>query len=123
LAGVGYRRRHPRLARSVDDAITRATTAVESEDEDELAGLLDKVAALGAAFLEHKPRIVEIFSAIYSLPLGPHDDRRFGMSTGISPEGAPRIFLAVIERIYAERRTRLAAPEVKRRRYEPLASL
>ncbi len=112
------------LQHLLNDAITRATTAVESDDEDELAGLLDKVAALGAAFLEHKQdeffaRIVEIFSAIYSLPLGPHDDRRFGMSTGISPEErAPRIFLAVIERIYA-----LGALAVRLRRWEAIRTL
>lgn len=112
------------LQHLLNDATMRAASAVEKADLDELGGLLDKVAALGAVFLEYEmdelfARIIAIFAAIYSFQLGPHDDRRFGLSTGIDPsEQAPRVFLAVIERIYG-----LGALAVRLRRWEVIRIL
>jgi hypothetical protein len=86
--------------------------------------LLDKLAAIAADALEYEQeglfrRIIGLLVQIYSSPLGPHDDRRFSMSTGIDPqEKAPRVFLEVLERIYG-----LGALAVRLRRWEAIREL
>jgi hypothetical protein len=108
----------------MNDGTRRAAAAIEHDDEDELARLLDKIAGLGAVFLEYEQdeplaRIVELFAAIYSMPIGPLDGIRFGMSASIAPtERAPRVFLSVIERIYG-----LGALAVRLRRWEAIRVL
>ena len=112
------------LQHLLNDAVTRAAAMVDTDDEDELSRLLDKVAAIGAAFLEYEQdeflaRTVGALAAIYAQPLGPHDDYAFSMSGGINPtEKAPRVFLTVIERIYA-----LGALAVRLRRWEAIRVL
>lgn len=109
----------------LNDARTRAMSAIQRDEiETELGELLDRLAAIAAVALEHEQddlfnRVVGLFAQIYSLPLGPHDDRRFSMSTEIaSQEKAPRTFLEVLERIYA-----LGALAVRLRRWEAVRQL
>ena len=95
-----------------------------NEIETELAELLDKLAAIAAVALEYEQedllnRVIGLLAQIYSLPLSPHDDHRFSMSTGIEPqEKAPRVFLEVIERIYG-----LGALAVRLGRWEAVRQL
>jgi hypothetical protein len=64
-------------------------------------------------------RVIRVFSQIYSLPLGAHDDRSFGLSTSIDPKAkAPRVFLAVLQRIYA-----LGALAVRLKKWEVVRQL
>ena len=108
----------------MNDATRRAAAAIENDDEDELARLLDRIAGLGAVFLEYEQdelftRIIGIFADIYSMPIRPHDDLRLGMSASIDPtERAPHIFLTVIERIYG-----LGALAVRLHRWEAIRVL
>ncbi|MGB2875117.1 MAG: hypothetical protein WBB76_06535 [Gaiellaceae bacterium] len=109
----------------LNDTRPRAMFAIErNEIETELAELLDKLAAIATVGLEYEQvdllnRVIGLFTQIYSLPLGPHDDRAFGMSTVINPKGkAPRVFLEVLERIYA-----LGALAVRLRRWEVVRQL
>lgn len=113
------------LKHLLGDAPRRAAQILERDQfEIELGELLDKLAALAALFLEYDQselfaRVVGRFAEIYSLPVGPHDDRRFSLTTGISPtEKAPRVFLLVIERIYG-----LGGLAVRRRRWEAIREL
>jgi hypothetical protein len=109
----------------LNDAQPRAASAIQRDQiENELAELLDKLAAIAADALEYEQeglfrRIIGLLAQIYSSPLGPHDDRRFSMSTGIDPqEKAPRVFLEVLERIYG-----LGALAVRLRRWEAIREL
>jgi hypothetical protein len=109
----------------LNDARPRAMSAIDrGEIDTELAGLLDKLAAIATVCLEYEQdelfnRIIGVFRTIYSLPLGPDDDRRFSLSTGIDPnEKAPKVFLEVLERIYA-----LGALTVRLERWEAVRQL
>jgi hypothetical protein len=92
----------------LNDARPRAASAIQRDEIDtELAELLDKLASIAALALEFEQddlfaRIVTVLTQIYAAPLGPHDDRRFALNTQIGPnEKAPRVFLSVLERVYA----------------------
>jgi hypothetical protein len=109
----------------LNDARPRAASAIERDEvETELGALLDKLAAIAALALEYEQdalfsRILTTLTQIYSQPLGLHDDRRFSMSTGISSdEKAPRVFLAVLERVYG-----LGALAVRLGRWEQVRDL
>lgn len=109
----------------LNDARPRAASAIErGEIETELAELLDRLAAIAAVALEYEQddlfsRVIGLFSQIYSLPLGPHDDRALSYSTRISAdEKAPRVFLEVLERIYG-----LGALAVRLGRWEAVRDL
>lgn len=109
----------------LNDAVGRTRAAIEAGAlEDELAALLDKLAVVAAVFLEYEQpnffaRTIGVFSEIYSLPLGAQDDRNFSLNIAINPEAlAPRVFLVVIERIYA-----LGALAVRLRRWEAIREL
>ena len=109
----------------LNDARPRAQSAIDRDEIDtELADLLDKLAAIATVCLEYEQdelldRVIGIFGQIYSLPLGEHDDRRFGYSTYIDPkEKAPRVFLAVLERIYG-----LGALAVRLKKWEAVRRL
>jgi hypothetical protein len=113
------------LQHLLTDTRARAAEAIGRDAiESDLGDLLDKLATLAAIALEYEQpdffaRVVQLFAEIYSLPLGPHDDRGFSMSTGISPEEkAPRVFLAVLERIYG-----LGALAVRLKRWEAVRQL
>lgn len=92
----------------LSDAVARARAQIESGDiESGLVDLLDRLTCLAAVLLEHRVmdwfgRVVETLSKIYSLGFGPGDARRFGYSTSIDPkEIGPRVWLALIEHVYA----------------------
>jgi hypothetical protein len=96
------------LTHLLNDARARAADAINRDQiESELGELLDKLGVVAVVCLEYEQpeifdRVVNVFAQIYSLPLGPHDDRRFSLSTAIDPrEKAPRVFLEVLERVYA----------------------
>lgn len=95
------------LLHLLKDVVPRAASAIDRDEIDsELGPLLDRLAALATLALEYEQselftRITRVFAEIYAWPLGPHDDQRFGFSTRIDPaERGPRVFLAVIERVY-----------------------
>jgi hypothetical protein len=109
----------------LNDARPRAMSAIDrGEIDTEFAVLLDKLAAMGTVCLEYEQdelfnRILGVFKTIYSLPLGPHDDRAFSLSTGIDRNAkAPKVFLEVLERIYA-----LGALAVRLERWEAVRQL
>lgn len=90
------------------DGLTRARTAIESGDLDTgLSDILDRFVCLAATFLAYEQlewfrRSVDALLSIYSMPVREHDGRRFGYSTWINPaEKAPRVWLLVVERVFA----------------------
>jgi hypothetical protein len=90
------------------DALARAKKFIErGEIESELGELLDKLACLAATFLayglrEEFERVVDLLTKIYSMPLEKADGEAFEMVTRISSgEPGPRVWLQVIERVYA----------------------
>jgi hypothetical protein len=96
------------LRHLMNEALTRARAAIErGEIETELADVVDKLACLGAAFLQYElrewfERVVELLGRVFSEGFAGGDPRRFGHATSISPtETGPRVWLLVLERIYA----------------------
>jgi hypothetical protein len=113
------------LRHLLNDSLRRARSAIERDEiETELADTLDKLACLAASLVEYGrddwfERVVEVLAEIYSMPLGPHDARRFGLSSHISPEErAPRVWLQIIRRVYA-----LGALAVRRRNWQAVRVL
>ncbi len=92
----------------LNEAVARARALIEGKDlESGLADLLDRLTCLAATLLIHEQyewfdRIVQALVKIYALAFGEGDARRFGYSTHIDPqEVGPRVWLAVIERVFA----------------------
>lgn len=90
------------------EALTRARVLIARADVDpELNDLLDRLACLAATFLTYEreaafAQVIDLIAKIYSIPVQETDGRRFAYSTSISPtQLAPRIWLQIIERIYA----------------------
>jgi hypothetical protein len=92
----------------LNDAVARARAQIEGGDvESGLVDLLDRLTCLAALLLRHDvtgwfERVVDTMAKIYSLGFGPGDARRLGYSTSIGrQEIGPRVWLAVIEHVYA----------------------
>lgn len=92
----------------LNEGVARARALIEGKDlESGLADLLDRLACLAATLLIHEQdewfdRVVQALVKIYGLAFGEGDARRFGYSTHIDPqEVGPRVWLAVIERVFA----------------------
>lgn len=89
------------------DARDRARALMGANDLDGLAELLDKLACLAATFLvygvqERFQEVVRVLVDIYGDTFGADDPSRFGYATSIhSNEPAPRVWLAIIERVMA----------------------
>ncbi|MBM2821414.1 MAG: hypothetical protein HW413_160 [Thermoleophilia bacterium] len=91
------------------DATKRAQGAIERGDiEAELGDGLDKLGCLAATFLVYEQqewfdRVVATFAQIYSIGVRDQEQARsFGFSTQINPATpAPRIWLEVIQRVFA----------------------
>lgn len=90
------------------EAVARARALIAADEiEAGLADLLDKLTCLAATFLVYGQTVwfetvVATFSEIFTLGFGDEpDSKRFGYSTYIDPrEKGPRVWLAVIERVY-----------------------
>jgi hypothetical protein len=96
------------LRHLLNDAVGRARALIERGAIDaEVGDLLDKLTCLAATFLEYEQgewfdRVIGTLTQIYSMPLGYGDAQRFGYSSRIDPrETAPRVWLLVIERVFA----------------------
>jgi hypothetical protein len=92
----------------LNEGVARARALIEGKDLDSgLADLLDRLACLAATLLYHDQdewfdRVVQTLVKIYALAFGEGDARRFGYSTHIDQgEVGPRVWLAVIERVFA----------------------
>jgi hypothetical protein len=92
----------------MNQAVGRAQAVTEAEDLDSgLADLLDRLTCMAAVLLTHNQnewfdRVIDAFVRIYASGFADGDARRFGYSTHIAPEEVgPRVWLAVIERIFA----------------------
>lgn len=92
----------------LNEAVARARALIEAGDLDSgLVDLLDRLTCLAASLLQHDQeawfeRVIEALVEIYALPFSEGDVRRFGYSTRInSAEVGPRVWLAVIEHVFA----------------------
>jgi len=96
------------LQQLLNEALTRARGIIDrGEIGAELNDLLDRLICVAATFLTYKQdawfeRVIETLARIYSMPLQEGDGQRFAYSSMIDPaELAPRVWLQIIERIYA----------------------
>jgi Schlafen, AlbA_2 len=92
----------------LNDAVARARALIENQDLDSgLVDLLDRLACLAATLLIHNQaewfdQVIQALVKIYALAFGEGDARRFGYATQISSEETPpRVWLAVIEHVFA----------------------
>ncbi len=89
------------------DAQQQTRYLLAADDDAGVGVVVDQLAAVGAIMLQYEQhaeveRVVRCLSAIYSMPLETVEDRVFGLSTRIDPaQVAPRVFLQVIQRVYA----------------------
>jgi hypothetical protein len=91
-----------------NEALARARSLIDRGELDpELNDLLDRLICLAATFLSYgqDDSLADVFGVltqIYSMPLQQGDAQRFAYSSAINPsELAPRIWLQIIERVYA----------------------
>lgn len=103
-------RRHDDIAlrHLMSEALSRARGLVSrGETEVELNDLLDRLICIAATFLNYEQDdplagVIDVLTKIYSMPLQEGDGQRFAYSTSIHPdEIAPRVWLQIIERVYA----------------------
>ncbi len=92
----------------LNEGVARARALIEGQDIDSgLIDLLDRLTCLAATLLIHNQaewfdRVIQALVRIYALAFGDGDARRFGYSIHIdSNEVGPRVWLAVIEHIFA----------------------
>ena len=93
----------------LDDGRRRARIYVENDElaEDQLPLLLDSIICLAAIFLTHEreewfARVVQLLVDAYAVGGDTSVVERLGFSSQISPqEKAPRVWLAIIERVFA----------------------
>jgi len=103
----------------------RARSAIErNEIEVELRVLLDKVTCLAATFIEYDlseplELVIDALVGVFDLGFEDHDPTRFDHATSLEPsEKAPRVWLLLLERIYA-----LGALAVRRRKWKAVRAL
>lgn len=96
------------LQRLFNEALSRARSMIGRAGADaELSHLLDQLTCFAATFLTYEiedwfAKVIATLDKIYSMPLRPGDAQRFAYSTGINPtEPGPRVWLEIIERVYA----------------------
>ena len=90
-----------------NEALTRARGTIDRGEIDaELIDLLDRLTCLAATFLAYKQeawfeRAIDTFVRIYSMPVGEGDSARYAYGVSINPKDfAPRVWLAIIERVF-----------------------
>jgi hypothetical protein len=95
------------LRHLLNEVMTRARGVIDRGKIDaELNDLLDRLTCLAATFLTYKQetwfeRVIDTFARIYSMPVGEGDSTRYAYGVSIDPkEFAPRVWLAIIERIF-----------------------
>jgi hypothetical protein len=95
------------LRHLLNEALTRARGMIDRGEIDaELNDLLDRLTCLAATFLAYKQetwfeRVIDTFAHIYSMPVGKGDSTRYAYGVSIDPkEFAPRVWLAILERIF-----------------------
>lgn len=107
-----------------EEALKRARSAIEREEFEELAIVLDKLTCLAATFLRYQQReeferVIATLAGIYALPSNEDLARRYAMNTFIDPtDPAPRVWLEIISRVYA-----LGALAVRTRDWRALRTL
>jgi hypothetical protein len=101
----------------LNETTARARAFIDADEiETELGALLDKLVCLAATFLEYEQwewfdRVVDVLVQIYAMPLAGIDPHRFAYASWIpATEAGPRVWLQVVERVFA-----LGALAVRRR--------
>jgi hypothetical protein len=109
----------------LNEAIDRARALLARSDADaEFGDLLDRLICLGATLMQYAQadwfgRVVAAFAAIYKMPAKPEIVERYEYGTQIaSTDLAPRVWLAIIERIYG-----LGALAVREERWHAVRDL
>jgi hypothetical protein len=109
----------------LNDGLTRARQRVGREEiDDEFGDICDKLACLGATFLYYEQddwfeRVVSIFVSLYETSFDEDDAYRFGVQGVIGrDEPAPRVFVAVMERVFS-----LGALAVRLQRWNAIRTL
>lgn len=109
----------------VNESVTRARDLIERDDiAVGLADLLDKLTCLSATYLEYAQqewfeRGVGALVEIYGVAFGTDDARRFGYASNLNPqEVGPRVWLEIIERVFA-----LGALAVRRSNWDAVRTL
>jgi hypothetical protein len=106
------------------DALRRGRLFVHNEDLAGLDDLLDSLACLAANFLSYDEpswfdKVIDVFVRLYDLPFEHADSKRFGYASALDPEEvAPRLWLAILERVFA-----LGALAVREERWDAARAL
>ncbi len=89
------------------DGRNQTIAAIEADDEDQLPLLLDSLICLAAVFLTYEveawlDRTVQVLVDAYASVADAHEVRLLGYNAQLAPTArAPRLWLAIIERVYA----------------------
>jgi hypothetical protein len=96
------------LQHLLDEALTRARALLQRPDTDaEFSDLLDRLTCLAATLMrfgrgEWLQRVIDTLVQIYRMPVRSEDVERYEYSTQIPPdERAPRVWLEILDRVYA----------------------
>ena len=114
------------LRQLLDDGRRRGRAFIEGEElaEDQLPSLLDSVVCIAAAFLTYErelwfDRSVQLLADLYAATANAEQVKRLGYSSHIDPlEKAPRVWLAIIQRVFA-----LGGIAVRRQAWEAVRTL
>ena len=92
----------------LNEALTRARSQLNHSDVGaEFSDLLDRLICLAAALMHYGlddwfKLVIDALSRIYAMPAKPVDVEQYEYSTQIAPsEVAPRVWLEIVERVYA----------------------
>ncbi len=92
----------------LNEALTRARSLLQRSDADtEFRDLLDRLICLSATLMHYGlddwfKRVIDILAKIYAMPAKPADVEQYEYNTQIATsEVAPRVWLEIIERVYA----------------------
>jgi hypothetical protein len=109
----------------LNEALDRARALLARSDADaEFGDLLDRLTCLAATLMRYAQaewlrRVVEVLAAIYRMPAKPEIVEQYEYGTQITPTDlAPRVWLAIIERVYG-----LGALAVREERWHAIRDL
>jgi hypothetical protein len=113
------------LRHLMKEALDRARRLIgRGEIDAEFNDLLDRLTCVAATFIDYGRDdalsvVIETLTQIYSMPIQEGDEPRYAYSTAIDPADlAPRVWLQIIERVYA-----LGALAVRRENWEAVRML